>query len=197
MECLRRWTGLRRRTGVRRLPCAGGNADRWAHDPLIKDQPQAPAAMLVPSGLLGPDLALHNALDGFQTREDAEVWLGEMARAVRLPRSDAYAVDLLTEARWLPPYVSAVRPPVSDVSSWPSRRPCSRDRVTREVAVRRDPRRARSGPSVTTGAQPGSLMGNMHDLDTFGLEAAAERWGYRAGEPVNDTIDAWAEESRT
>ena len=39
------------------------------------------------AGYLGPDLALHNALDTFHTREDAEAWL---SRERELTHSDAW-----------------------------------------------------------------------------------------------------------
>ena len=41
----------------------------------------------------------------------------------------------------------------------------------------------------------GQFLRTLHDLDTGNLEPGADRWGYRAGEPVTDEIDSWAEAS--
>ncbi len=116
--------------------------------------------------------------------------------AVRLPRSDAYAAALLTEARWLPRLSPLLDTPVPAVKflAAPSAlfpRPWTLVTwLTGETPDELDPaRQTRLARSL------GRFMRNLHDLDTFGLEPGARRWGYRAGEPVNDTIDAWAQEA--
>ncbi len=116
--------------------------------------------------------------------------------AVRLPRSDAYAVDLLTEARWLPRLSLSLETPVPDVEllAEPSvlfPRPWTL--VT--WLPGENPRELDPAEQMRLARSLGRFMWNLHDLDTFGLEAGARRWGYRAGEPVNETIDAWVEDA--
>jgi aminoglycoside phosphotransferase (APT) family kinase protein len=41
----------------------------------------------------------------------------------------------------------------------------------------------------------GRFVRGLHGVDSLGLESGAARWGYRAGEPVTDEIDGWADEA--
>lgn len=43
----------------------------------------------------------------------------------------------------------------------------------------------------------GHFLRSLHDVDASGVSEGAEHWGYRAGEPVTDTIDEWAEYAAT
>lgn len=114
--------------------------------------------------------------------------------AVRLPRSDGNVPDLLNEVRWLPhladrlpvaiPRVVAVGEPTQHfprpwtVVSW----------VTGDPPRQLDPdQQGRLARSL------GRFLRSLHELDTYGAPAGAASWGYRCGEPVTDTIDAWAE----
>lgn len=116
------------------------------------------------------------------------------AYAVRLPRTDAYAEDLRTEVRWLPRLRPSLRVPVPEIVlvGEPS------EVFPRLWAV----------VSWVPGACPGDLDGaqqaelaatlgeflrDLHAADTLGLPPGPDVWGYRCGEPVTPTIDAWAD----
>lgn len=58
--------------------------------------------------------------------------------AVRLPRSDSYIADLLSEARWLPRLAPHLSVPVPEGGSSPSHLPCSRGLDSRDMGRRRD-----------------------------------------------------------
>lgn len=116
--------------------------------------------------------------------------------AVRMPRTDGYAEDLRNEIRWLPwlaPRLPAPVPAVVAVGD-PSRifpRPWSVVRwLPGELPLTLDS--AQQGRLAGT---LGSFLRSLHDLDTEGAPAGPERRGYRCGEPVTDTIDAWADEA--
>lgn len=119
--------------------------------------------------------------------------LGEQL-AVRLPRTDDHTADLLNEVRWLPHLADRLPAPVPDV-----------------VAVG-DPTEDFPRPWTVVSWVPGDLPGTLdaaqqdrfarslggflrtlHEIDTDGAPAGAAHWGYRCGEPVTDTIDAWAD----
>lgn len=116
--------------------------------------------------------------------------------AVRLPRTDAYAADLLTEARWLPYLAPRLAVPVPDVerlgeptSEFP--RPWALVRwvpgtTPGDLGPEQQQRLARD---------LGRFLSRLHDIDTCGLVAGPARWGYRTGEPVTDDIDAWVDHS--
>ena len=114
--------------------------------------------------------------------------------AIRLPRSDAYVADLENEVRWLPrlaprlpvavPDVVAVGQPSDTfprpwaVVSW----------VSGDLPLALDgSQQARLAESL------GQFVRSLHEIDASDVPAGPERWGYRCGEPVTDTIDQWAE----
>ncbi len=116
--------------------------------------------------------------------------------AVRLPRSDSYATDLLKEAQFLPrlaPHLETSVPEVRflaepsvefprpwTVVTWiPGNTPGELD----------PPGQARLAVTL------GRFVRRLHRLDTNDLEPGSQRWGYRAGEPVTDVIDRWAHEA--
>lgn len=118
--------------------------------------------------------------------------------AVRMPRSDDYAADLLNEIRWLPRLAPELRVPVSGivavvkadetfprpwtVVSWvPGKLPVALDRAEQERFAR------------TFRA----FLQSLHGMDTRGAPAGPEHGGYRCGEPVTDMIDGWAEQAAT
>lgn len=112
--------------------------------------------------------------------------------AVRLPRNDSYADDLLKEARWLPVLAPGLPVPVPEVVflGAPS---ALFDRPWTVVSwVPGDP-----PGDLTDGEQRrlarglGEFVRSLHALDTVGLEAGEQRWGYRAGDPVTERIDRW------
>lgn len=116
--------------------------------------------------------------------------------AVRMPREERYVPDLLTEARWLPQLGPSLPTPVPEV-----------------VAVGRPSHEFDRPWSVVTwlpGEVPlaltaddeqrlardlGAFVDGLHAVPVAGVPVGSEHWGYRSGEPVTDTIDAWAEEA--
>ncbi|KRF20615.1 phosphotransferase [Nocardioides sp. Soil797] len=113
--------------------------------------------------------------------------------AVRLPRSDTYIDDLLKEAEFLPRLAPHLGVPVPEVRFLAERsslfpRPWTVvSWVPGEPPVQLDPsRQARAALGL------GRFVSRLHEVDTWGLASGAERWGYRAGEPVTDVIDGWA-----
>ncbi len=115
--------------------------------------------------------------------------------AIRMPRSDGYVDDLLNEVRWLPrlaaqlpvpiPVVVAVGEPSQHfprpwtVVSW----------LSGDAPVGLDAeQQARFARTL------GEVLQTLHHVDPHGAPVGAEHWGYRCGEPVTDTIDAWVDE---
>ncbi|QIG46195.1 aminoglycoside phosphotransferase family protein [Nocardioides anomalus] len=123
------------------------------------------------------------------------VRLGE-AYAVRLPRSTEYAADLRKEVAWLPrlgPLLPAPVPEVvftgraSDlfphpwaVVTWVPGDPLGDLDASQQQALATD---------------LGAFLQGLHALDTAGLTSGAQEWGYRCGEPVTATADAWVDEA--
>lgn len=114
--------------------------------------------------------------------------------AVRLPRSDDYVADLENEMRWLPrlgPRLSAAVPEVVAVGrpsaafprpwavvSWvPGDLPLALDDAQQALLAR----------------SLGQFVRSLHAADASDAPPGPERWGYRCGEPVTDTIDRWAQ----
>lgn len=114
--------------------------------------------------------------------------------AIRLPRADSYVGDLLKEAQWLPRLTPALSVPVPDVvflgepSTFFPRPWTVVSWVGGELPVELD-----AAQQVQLAETLGRFMRSLHSIETFGLTEGAEQWGYRAGEPVTDTIDAWAD----
>ncbi len=113
--------------------------------------------------------------------------------AVRLPRSDSYTADLLNEASFLPRLAPHLPVPVPEVRflAEPSvlfSRPWTVVTwVPGETPADLDP------PGQTRMALSlGRFMRRLHQVETWGLAPGSHQWGYRAGEPVTDVIDAWA-----
>lgn len=116
-------------------------------------------------------------------------------RAVRLPRSDDYERDLLTEVTWLPrlgPALSVSVPEV-ELAGEPSevfpRAWAVVSWVPGELPVDLDD--AQQGALA---ASLGQFVQSLHTVDVTGVPVGGEHWGYRAGEPVTDTIDSWADD---
>ena len=140
-----------------------------------------------------PDLAGHVVRPS--TASGSSNWVFRVGdeHAVRLPASDSYTADLLSEAELLPrlgPHLG-VRVPEVRFLAEPS------DLFTRPWTV------VTWVPGETPGALGaagqarlaralGGFVRRLHGVDTFGLSPGSERWGYRAGEPVTDEIDGWA-----
>ncbi|OZB81579.1 aminoglycoside phosphotransferase family protein [Microbacterium sp. 13-71-7] len=120
------------------------------------------------------------------------------AQAVRLPRTEGYAEDLLKEVRWLPRLGPALPVPVPRVDfagaaseifprpwtvvSWlPGELPTDLD----------------SAQQAELATTLGHFLRSLHDVDAVGVPHGADHWGYRAGEPVTDTIDEWADHAAT
>lgn len=121
--------------------------------------------------------------------------LGER-HAVRLPRTDAYAADLVKEVRW-GPYL-APRLPVAVPEVVVEGRPSPLfDRPWTVVAwlAGETPTALDEAQQCRLAEDLGGFLGDLHAIDTLGQPAGAERWGYRCGEPVTPTIDRWAAEA--
>lgn len=116
--------------------------------------------------------------------------------AVRMPREERYVPDLLTEARWLPQLGPSLPTPVPEVVAVgrPSHvfdRPWSvvtwlPGEVPLALTADDEQRLARD---------LGAFVDGLHAVPVAGVSVGPEHWGYRSGEPVTDTIDAWAEEA--
>lgn len=120
--------------------------------------------------------------------------LGE-AWAVRVPRFEEYVDDLLTEARWLPSLAPRLEIPVPEVRflGEPS---ALLDRPWTVVTwiPGRPPQRATPAEQARLAAGLGRFMRQLHGLDVAVTDAdTLLRSKYRAGEPVTEVIDGWAE----
>ncbi|WP_229749654.1 aminoglycoside phosphotransferase family protein [Flexivirga endophytica] len=141
-----------------------------------------------------PDLAGHYVRPSNASGSSNWVFRVGDAYAVRLPRSDSYTADLLTEAEFLPrlaPYLDVPVPDVRFLAEPSVAFPRPWTVVTwvpgATPSAMAPPRQARMAVGL------GRFMRRLHDVDTFGSAAGPERWGYRAGEPVTDEIDGWAD----
>ena len=114
--------------------------------------------------------------------------------AIRLPRSHDYVADLENEVCWLPRLAPGLPAAVPDI-----------------VAVG-EPSETFPRPWAVVSWVPGDLplalgdsqqallaeslgqfLQSLHEVDASDVPPGPERWGYRCGEPVTDTIDQWAE----
>ena len=118
------------------------------------------------------------------------------SRAIRLPRSEGYARDLLTEVRWLPRLGPALTVPVPEIEfvgaaselfprpwavvSW----------LAGDMPVDLD-----GTQQIELAETLGRFVRSLHAVDVTGVPVGPEHWGYRSGEPVTPTIDAWADEA--
>lgn len=114
--------------------------------------------------------------------------------ALRLPRSDDYA-DLGKEITWLPTLGARMRTPIPRVEfvGTPS------ETFPREWAVvtwiaGRTPPNLNAPAQRSLAASLGEFVTDLHAVGTAGEVGGAERWGYRCGDPVTDTTDAWVDE---
>jgi aminoglycoside phosphotransferase (APT) family kinase protein len=114
--------------------------------------------------------------------------------AIRLPRSDGYVADLVNEVRWLPllaPHLPAAVPNIVVVGQ-PS------ETFPRPWAVvswvpGNSPLALDGSQQAHLAESLGHFLQSLHGVDTAEVPAGHERWGYRCGEPVTDTIDHWAD----
>jgi aminoglycoside phosphotransferase (APT) family kinase protein len=116
--------------------------------------------------------------------------------AVRLPRTEDYAEDLLNEVHWLPhlaprlpvpvPAIVVVGTPTGEfprpwtVVSWVQGEP---------------PGNLTLGQQERFARTLGHVLHTLHGLDPAEAPGGAAAGGYRRGEPVTDTIDAWADQA--
>lgn len=116
--------------------------------------------------------------------------------AVRLPRSDDAADELLKEARWLSGLAPALPVPIPEVlflgsPSAEFGRPWTVVTwVPGELPGDLDP-----ADQQNLATSLGRFVRALHAVDTGGLSAGAEQWGYRAGHPVTETIDEWLDQA--
>lgn len=114
--------------------------------------------------------------------------------AVRLPRSDSYTADLLTEAQFLPrlaPHLAVAVPTVRFLGEPSVLFPRPWTVVTwvpgENPAGLSTPAQRRLATTLAR------FVRRLHQVDTFGLDPGPQRWGYRAGEPVTEMTDGWAD----
>lgn len=114
--------------------------------------------------------------------------------AVRLPRTDDYVTDLRNEVRWLPRLAPHLPAPVPEIvhAGEPS------DTFPRPWSVvtwvpGELPRDLDADQQAALAASLGEFLQSLHGIDTTGVPAGPEHWGYRCGEPVRRTIDRWTE----
>lgn len=121
--------------------------------------------------------------------------LGERL-AVRLPRTDAYAVDLAKELTWLPRLAGSLPAPVPQIvhAGEPSiafGRPWSVVTwVPGDTPGDLDPH-----AQTLFAAELGAFLAALHAVDVGDVPTGPERWGYRCGEPVTAQIDGWLDEA--
>lgn len=140
-----------------------------------------------------PGLAHHDVRPSEASGSSNWVFRVGEEHAVRLPRSDAYTADLRKEARFLArlaPHLGVAVPEVRLLAEPSALFPRPWTVVTwvpgetpAELGV---PEQARLARTL------GRFVRHLHRVATGDLEPGAQNWGYRAGEPVTDEIDAWA-----
>lgn len=115
--------------------------------------------------------------------------------AVRLPRADCYVADLMKEARWLPQLAPNLSVRVPDLVFLAQPSPLFSRPWAVVSWVPGDDVPGELGPAeqLLMARTLGEFVSSLHAVGTHGLIAGPSRWGYRCGEPVTDTIDAWAE----
>lgn len=121
-------------------------------------------------------------------------WVFRLGRdlAVRLPRSDDYVDDLMTEVTWLPRLGPALCVPVPKIvfvgqpsTSFP--RPWT---IVTWIPGR-PPQGLAAAEQLRLAKSLGRFARDLHSVDTFEEAAGPDRWGYRSGEPVTERIDQW------
>lgn len=116
--------------------------------------------------------------------------------AIRLPRSDDYTADLKNEVHWLPLLAPDLASPVPRiiVAGEPSEtfgRPWAVvSWVPGELPLDLD-----AAQHLRLAASLGEFVQSLHCIDVGDLPSGSGTWGYRCGEPVDDTIDRWAEQA--
>ncbi|QIK68538.1 aminoglycoside phosphotransferase family protein [Nocardioides sp. HDW12B] len=116
--------------------------------------------------------------------------------AVRLPRSDAYAADLLVEAAHLPrlaPHLGVPVPEVTFLGEPSATFPRPWTVVTWVPGDVPGDLDAAAQERLALGL--GRFVQRLHQLDPAGHGPAPDRNGYRTGEPVTGTIDGWARDA--
>lgn len=117
-------------------------------------------------------------------------------RAVRMPRADGHVASLAKEARWLPRLGPSLPVAVPEIlfEGRPSDAFPRPWLVVAWVPGERPAGLSASG-EVRLAQSLGVFVERLHALPAVGLDSGAQTWGYRAGEPVTDKIDAWADEA--
>lgn len=116
--------------------------------------------------------------------------------AVRLPRSDEYAQDLITETTWTSRFAPHLSVPVPEVRHLGHPGP-EFSRPWAVVAwVPGEPVGDLDATRQTTLAEGlGQFVAELHEVPTFGQAAGPQHWGYRQGEPVTAQADAWVKQA--
>lgn len=118
--------------------------------------------------------------------------------AVRLPGMEGYAADLLNEIRWLPHLADRLPVPIPSVVLAGEASPHFGLPWSVVTWLPGDVPTALDGAAQARFARSlGEVLRVLHAVDTDGESPGAERWGYRCGEPVTDTIDEWADQAAT
>ena len=141
-----------------------------------------------------PDLAdLHIRTSPSSGSSNWVFRIGE-ALAIRLPRSDDYVADLVNEVQWLPrlaPLLPAAVPAI--VATGRPSETFPRPWAVVSWVPGDPPFALGESQQVRLVESLGRFLQALHAIGAADLPAGAERWGYRCGEPVTDTIDRWVE----
>ncbi|WP_137294687.1 aminoglycoside phosphotransferase family protein [Nocardioides dongxiaopingii] len=116
--------------------------------------------------------------------------------AIRLPRSDDCVADLQNEVQYLPRLPPHLPTAVPDIVA--TGQPSST--FPRPWAVVSwlpgDPPLALADSQQQRLAESlGRFLRALHEIDASNVPPGPGRWGYRCGEPVNDTTDRWVEQA--
>lgn len=121
--------------------------------------------------------------------------LGE-ALAIRLPRSDDYVADLLNEVQCLPrlaPHLPTSVPSV--VATGEPGQTFPRPWAVVSWVPGDSPLALGDAQQQRLAESLGTFLRALHEIDASDVPSGPGRWGYRCGEPVNDTTDRWVEQA--
>lgn len=121
--------------------------------------------------------------------------IGE-ALAIRLPRSDDYVADLCNEVQYLPrlaPHLPAAVPEI--VATGQPSPTFPRPWAIVSWLPGDSPLALSDAQQLRLAESLGTFLSALHEIDACDVPSGPGHWGYRCGEPVNDTTDRWVEQA--